>query len=144
MRDIFMTRHTLRRLVLLLLVSLGRIGGAFAVLVMWSCSPSPPDGSDGPHVGSVRQALTDTDGDGMDDDWETLYFGNLAQSSAGDFDSDGMTNGEEYLYGFNPTVQDSFEDADGDRYPNVFEIRNGGDPNNAGSTPMATFVVCVA
>jgi hypothetical protein len=45
-------------------------------------------------IGKATQALTDTDGDGMDDTWETTYFGNLSATSTGDADSDGMTNGE--------------------------------------------------
>jgi hypothetical protein len=90
---------------------------------------------------SVAQALTDTDSDGMDDDWEVTHFGNLAATSAGDADSDGMTNGEEYTYGFVPTADDAFADSDGDRYPNVFEVRNGSDPNDPSTSPTPTYVV---
>jgi hypothetical protein len=92
-------------------------------------------------IGSVRQALTDTDSDGLDDDWETTNFGGLSQTASGDFDSDGMTNLEEYTNGFNPTVNDAFEDADGDRYPNVFEVRNSADPNSSSSIPSPTYTV---
>lgn len=95
-------------------------------------------------VGSVAQALTDTDADGMDDDWEIHHFGDLSQIDTGDFDSDEMTNGEEYLYQFNPTFKDSFEDADGDRYPNIFEIHSGASPNDSTSIPTPTFVVDAA
>jgi len=77
----------------------------------------------------------------MDDAWETTHFGNLTQTAAGDFDSDGMTNLEEYQHGFNPTVADGFDDADGDRYPNVFEVRNGANPNDASSKPTPQFTV---
>jgi hypothetical protein len=45
----------------------------------------------------------DTDGDGLPDSWETLYFGNLNQTASGDFDGDGVTNLQEYLEGRNPT-----------------------------------------
>ena len=65
-------------------------------------------------IGRATQALTDTDSDGMDDTWETTYFGNLSATSAADADADGMTNGEEYLYDFVPNVNDAFADADGD------------------------------
>jgi hypothetical protein len=92
-------------------------------------------------VGRVAQALTDTDSDGMDDGWEVTHFGNLAATSAADADSDGMTNGEEYLYGFVPTVDDALDDSDGDRYPNVFEVRNGSAPNDQLISPMPTYVV---
>ncbi len=45
----------------------------------------------------------DVDGDGMPDVWETQYFGNLAQTATGDFDSDGVNNLTEYLQGRDPT-----------------------------------------
>jgi hypothetical protein len=92
-------------------------------------------------LGRVAQALADTDGDTMDDDWEVTYFGNLSATSAGDPDSDGMTNGEEYLYDLVPNINDAFDDFDGDRYPNVFEIRNGSDPNEQSSIATSTYVV---
>jgi hypothetical protein len=92
-------------------------------------------------AGRVAQAAGDTDSDGMDDDWEVTHFGNLSATSAGDSDSDGMTNGEEYLYGFVPTVDDAFDDSDGDRYPNVFEVRYGSDPNGHSITPTPTYLV---
>lgn len=44
----------------------------------------------------------DTDGDGLLDEWEMFWFGNLFQSSTTDKDGDGMTDGQEYLVGTNP------------------------------------------
>jgi len=38
----------------------------------------------------------DTDTDGLDDDWETNYFGDLSSTTSADPDSDGLTNLEEY------------------------------------------------
>lgn len=108
-----------------------------------SCSNSS-DNADRPpseRTGSIAQSLTDADADGMDDDWEIDHFGTLAQTAAGDFDADGMKNGEEFTYGFNPTVADAFDDADGDRYPNIFELRSSSDPTDAGSLPALTFIV---
>lgn len=52
-------------------------------------------------------ANPDSDGDGMDDTWEQTYFGNLNRNGAGDFDSDGMTDLEEFLGGTNPTLASS-------------------------------------
>jgi len=50
---------------------------------------------------------TDTDSDGMADDWENTYFASLAQGSSSDsssdFDSDGYTDLEEFLNGTDPT-----------------------------------------
>lgn len=122
---------------------LGAKAWVYAIaLAASSCTaPVAEEASARPSVASVAQALTDTDADGMDDDWEIQHFGDLSQSDTDDFDSDDMTNGEEFLYGFNPTIPDAFDDADGDRYPNIFEIRNGGDPNNATLLPTPTFVV---
>src|SRR5262249_36849643 len=47
--------------------------------------------------------FVDSDGDGMDDNWELTYFGTLARNGTGDFDGDGMTDLQEYLAGTNPT-----------------------------------------
>lgn len=108
-----------------------------------SCeAPTDGTGGDAPKTGKVIQAITDTDSDGMDDGWETSNFGSLSQTAAGDYDSDGMTNLEEYTNGFNPTTSsDALDDTDGDRYPNVFEVRYSSDPNSSSSTPTATYTV---
>lgn len=45
----------------------------------------------------------DADGDGMADVWEQLQFGTLTNSSGGDVDGDGFTNGDEYKAGTQPT-----------------------------------------
>ena len=44
----------------------------------------------------------DSDKDGMADDWETNYFGDLAATPDGDGDSDGVTNMDEYRRRTNP------------------------------------------
>jgi len=50
------------------------------------------------HVGSG-----DSDGDGLDDDWELAYFNTLNRDGTGDFDNDGKTDREEFLAGTDPT-----------------------------------------
>ncbi len=44
----------------------------------------------------------DSDSDGMDDTWETTYFGNTSQSATGDFDGDGTDNLTEFRLGLIP------------------------------------------
>lgn len=108
---------------------------------------TPPAVKTAPFTGTwpgACQAQTDTDGDGIEDAWEAHYFGSLAQSAGGDPDNDGMTNLEEFRNALNPTVDESFEDADGDRYPNVFELRRGSDPRNVSSTPAPNLTVNAA
>jgi hypothetical protein len=50
----------------------------------------------------LRLASADTDGDGMEDDWEWANFGTLARDGAGDFDGDGMSDLAEYRAGTSP------------------------------------------
>jgi len=47
--------------------------------------------------------VVDTDADGLPDSWEIHYFGNLAESAAGDPDGDSLTNVQEYLGATDPT-----------------------------------------
>jgi len=51
----------------------------------------------------VTLSLPDSDADGMDDDFEVSYFGNLERDGAGDMDNDGHTDRDEFLAGTNPT-----------------------------------------
>lgn len=57
--------------------------------------------------------IYDDDNDGLDDDWETTYFGNLEQSGDDDFDGDGFSNFQEWLNGSHPalTTSELLEDA---------------------------------
>lgn len=47
--------------------------------------------------------IADADGDGMDNAWETNYFGTLARDGTGDFDGDGSSDLFEFLTGTDPT-----------------------------------------
>ncbi|MCP4986703.1 MAG: hypothetical protein GY928_11800 [Colwellia sp.] len=53
----------------------------------------------------------DTDGDGLDDAWEILHFGDLSRDGTGDFDGDGISDLDEFLQGTNPTLVNS-DDAE--------------------------------
>lgn len=45
---------------------------------------------------------TDSDNDGLPDDWEDFYFGDLADTAETDPDGDGIPNAREYATGTNP------------------------------------------
>ena len=106
---------------------------------------------------------SDSDSDGLPDEWELLYFGNLAQAAASDPDADGLSNLSEFQSGSNPTVftnpldldadnlPDSWEqtyfgnlsqaataDPDGDGSTNAAELSAGSVPSNRASTPADT------
>lgn len=63
-------------------------------------------------VAGVRVAPSpdDADGDGLPDAWEMLHFGGIARFPAGDDDSDGLSNVQEYVRSTNPLL----DDPDGD------------------------------
>ncbi len=52
---------------------------------------------------STLVIVGDSDGDGMSDAWERLWFGGLSEPANGDYDLDGISNLAEYLAGTNPT-----------------------------------------
>ncbi len=74
----------------------------------YSNEPQPNGGRvDMGAYGNTPEATSrspDTDADGLPDDWELHWFGNLAQTGTGDPDGDGIVNKTEYEYGSNPTV----------------------------------------
>ena len=84
-----------------------------------------------PHVYS-------TDGTGMADGWEVLYFGHIGIDPNGDPDGDGLSNYQEYqMYsqGYNPVkwdsntnsvVGDGYQDYSGDGLANLMAASFGG------------------
>lgn len=56
-------------------------------------------------------AELDSDMDGLDDGFETLFFGDLSQGPDDDFDMDGLTNLEEADLGLDPSDDDSDDDG---------------------------------
>ena len=48
----------------------------------------------------------DSDGDGLPDEWEQLYFGNLDEGGFDDSEDDGLNNFGEYDRGLNPSESD--------------------------------------
>jgi len=86
----------------------------------------------------TSQFLWDTDGDGLGDGDE---IANATDPLNPDTDGDGMLDGMEVENDLNPNLDDSLEDSDGDRVPNIFEAKCGTLANNEGSIPDSTFIV---
>jgi hypothetical protein len=80
--------------------------------------------------------VSDSDGDGLPDAWETEKFGNLSESGTGDTDSDGSTNAQEFAIGTNPANDDS----DGDTLKDGVETGTGifVSSSNTGTNPLDT------
>ena len=51
----------------------------------------------------LRVGAADSDGDGLDDQWELAFFDTLARDGSADFDGDGATDKAEFLAGTDPT-----------------------------------------
>ena len=105
----------------------------------------------------------DTDQDGMADDWELAYFGDVNRDGTGDHDSDGLTDVEEFekstnpiysdtdsdgmpdgwenTYSLNPLVDDAEGDKDSDGSSNIREYRAGSSPSDPAEKPSIEIVV---
>lgn len=74
---------------------------------------------------------TDSDGDGMHDDWEFIHsLNNFADDAYADSDGDGIPNIGEFYYNFNPQSADS----DGDSIADNIEFPWNADLDNDGLT----------
>jgi hypothetical protein len=69
-------------------------------------------------------ASIDTDGDGLPDQWELYYFGNLSRNGTGDWNNDGMLDRDAFRYGLDPFKRDN----DGDGMIDGYEITMGLNP----------------
>jgi len=80
------------------------------------------------------QVITDTDGDGMPDNWELMHTLNPNDPADAllDNDGDGLNNIAEYTNGTDPKNADS----DGDLVPDGVEVTAGTDPTNPFSFPL--------
>lgn len=64
---------------------------------------TPGDYNDAQDLFIVKIDDDDSDGDGMDDNWEVAYFGDLSRDGNGDMDGDGSSDRHEFLAGTDPT-----------------------------------------
>ncbi|MGD9874055.1 MAG: hypothetical protein AB7T27_07260 [Kiritimatiellia bacterium] len=95
---------------------------------------------------TIHQALCDSDADNLPDEWEqqivdfdlmdgiTNFYDVV---STNDFDEDGLTNGEEFELGTDPTALDSDLDWAGDAY----EVAEETDPTSATSLPSLKMII---
>lgn len=96
--------------------------------------------------------VTDTDDDGLPDEWELRHFSNLEQGGSDDYDEDGLDNLGEFNAGTDPANADTdgdgltdgeevhehktsptAVDTDGDRVPDSMEVARGSNPLEADS-----------
>ena len=84
------------------------------------------------------RAVTDADGDGMDDGWETAHFGDTSRDGADDADGDGLTDLDEFMNGTDPGVADA---SDGVLDTVAFSCAAGA---GAGAWPAALLLCLLA
>ncbi|MEE3180706.1 MAG: hypothetical protein VX288_02265 [Planctomycetota bacterium] len=76
---------------------------------------------------NYRPPVTDSDEDGLPDEWEFLYtLGDLGTLGDGDADGDGLADAGEFDELTDPTLADT----DGDGLEDGAELENGSDPRN--------------
>ena len=84
----------------------------------------------------VPYPVVDSDNDGLPDVWENAYAGNdlTKLNAAGDFDSDGLSNMQEFEKGTDPTLADT----DNDGLSDLAETNTGTyvNPDETGTDPL--------
>ena len=83
----------------------------------------------------------DNDYDSIPDGWEIENFGNLNQNQTTDYDNDGIPDIDEYIYGFDPALDDSTIDSDDDGYSNHDEYLSGTDAFDENDHPLCHYRV---
>jgi probable HAF family extracellular repeat protein len=80
-----------------------------------------------PEVGRVALSYigTDTDLNGLADEWEIAHFGAIGVDPNADADGDGLTNLQEFRLGTDPLANN---DSDGDGMPDAWELQFGLNP----------------
>jgi|GEM_PF-1065824 len=81
-----------------------------------------------PDIGCDGFQFVDANANGMNDDWEVYYFGNLLHTGVSDTDNDGLTDAQEYTAGTVPMERDT----DYDGLPDGWEVARGLNPINPG------------
>src|SRR5690606_33782022 len=62
-------------------------------------------------VRRIAQIDVDSDGDGLDDNWERAAFGTLDRNGVGDFDGDRLSDAAEHHWGTDPAYRDTDRDG---------------------------------
>lgn len=118
------------------------------ISLAWARPGGERERLDTSHIVSYAKDLVDSDDDYLPDGWETQHGLNpldngfadrKKQGERGDFDSDGLTNREEYLLGTNP----SNADTDGDGIGDYTEVRVSGTDALVSNAPNSAVVSTV-
>lgn len=146
MNDSFHCRRSKRAQFVLCVIGLLFINATTLLRASWSYADmdgdsdtwTDPDTQVATTLADMNMQGLDLDSDGVTNSDEAIEGTN---PYSGDSDLDGMTDGEEIATGCDPLVDDAHADYDGDRYPNIFEVKNASDPFSAVAIPTAQYVV---